>query len=138
MVAGVGRRSPLHSNASGKVLLAHQPDQFIDTYIDRGLPAYTQATVTSGEALREHIREVRHAGYATCVEEHEASLCSLSVAIRDYSGSCVAALTLAGASARFNSDTFGPALPHLRRSASQIAAELGHVAANHVTGQRPT
>jgi DNA-binding IclR family transcriptional regulator len=137
MVAGIGRRSPLHSIASGKILLAYQPDQFVEAYIDRGLPSFTHATVTSGEVLREHIREVRRMGYATCLEEHEASLCSLSVAIRDYSGSCVAALTLAGPSARFNSETFDAALPHLCRSASQIEAELGRVA-DDVAGQRRT
>ena len=30
MVANIGRRSPLHTNASGKVLLAHQSSRYID------------------------------------------------------------------------------------------------------------
>ncbi|WP_254546657.1 IclR family transcriptional regulator [Halomarina pelagica] len=55
----------LHSNAPGKAILAHLPDERVDEIAERhGLPARTNRTVTDVDALREELEAVRRRGYA--------------------------------------------------------------------------
>src|SRR5881398_2742425 len=48
MAAAVGGRAPLHCTAVGKVLLAHQPGDFVKEAIGRGLTAYRGQPATYG------------------------------------------------------------------------------------------
>ncbi|MBP1954685.1 DNA-binding IclR family transcriptional regulator [Halarchaeum rubridurum] len=68
----VGTRSPLHSIASGKTILAHLPEERVDEIVAaHGLPAETERTIQSREALDETLARVREQGYA--INEHEAN-----------------------------------------------------------------
>jgi DNA-binding IclR family transcriptional regulator len=46
MYAFVGKRTPAHASALGKVLLAHAPDAELDAFVGRGLPRFTPRTIT--------------------------------------------------------------------------------------------
>jgi DNA-binding IclR family transcriptional regulator len=127
MVAGVGHRSPLHSNASGKVLLAHQAESFVAGYLDGPLERFTASTIVEREQLRCHLGAVVADGYATCWQEHESELCSVSVPIFDFTGTVVAALTIAGPVSRIAPDRYEHLLPPLRERAGEISAGLGAV-----------
>src|SRR5437763_15573844 len=64
MAAAVGGRAPLHCTAVGKVLLAHQPGDYVKEAIGRGLTAYTPKTITkreAGLAMLDEVRLRRHA-----------------------------------------------------------------------------
>ena len=100
MVANVGRRSPLHTNASGKILLAHQDQQFIAGVLGKPLPANTPATVCNPRELEAQLLEARRDGYATCWQEQELGLCSVAVPIFDYTGKACAAMAIAGPAER--------------------------------------
>ena len=53
MHAFVGKRTPAHASALGKVLLAHLPDAEVDALADRGLARFTPHTITdAGGAAR--------------------------------------------------------------------------------------
>jgi len=70
--ARIGTRSPLHSLASGKAILAYLPDERVDEIVERrGLPALTENTITDRSTLREELAAVRERGYA--VNQHEAN-----------------------------------------------------------------
>src|SRR5882672_8842446 len=58
MAAAVGGRAPLHCTAVGKVLLAHQPADYVKQVLELGLTEYTPKTVTKREALLEMLSEV--------------------------------------------------------------------------------
>jgi DNA-binding IclR family transcriptional regulator len=125
MVADVGHRSPLHSNASGKVLLAHQPRTVIEEYLASDREAFTPATIVDVDELRDHLTSVVNVGYATCWQEREAELCSISVPVFDFSSSVVAALTIAGPASRIDETHFEHLLPKLRAAADAVSADLG-------------
>jgi DNA-binding IclR family transcriptional regulator len=60
----IGGRTPLPVSSSGLVLLAHAAPQLVDSVIAAGWPAYTDATIRGGEALRAKLRRVRADGFA--------------------------------------------------------------------------
>lgn len=87
----IGRRTMPHAVANGKVLLAYGalplPGQ---------LDKYTEATITSADALQRELAEVRRNGHATAVGELEAGLVAVAAPVFDGDGSCVAALSVSG------------------------------------------
>src|SRR3989440_4899094 len=69
MAAAVGGRAPLHCTAVGKVLLAYQPQDFVERVLEAGLTAYTPRTLTKREALLAMLSEVRSREHAVDDEE---------------------------------------------------------------------
>jgi IclR family transcriptional regulator, KDG regulon repressor len=132
MVAAPGRQAPLHATASGKVLLAYQPAEFIDEILAGELEQYTTETITDPERLRSELERVVECGYAECIREHEPEICSISVPVHDYSGEVSAALTLAAPATRFDEPERASALEVLKAIAGELSAELG---ARHGTVQ---
>ncbi|MFC6765294.1 IclR family transcriptional regulator [Natrinema soli] len=60
-----GMTIPLHTNATGKVILAHLPDERTDEIIEtRGLAQVTDETITDEGTLRAELDEIRERGYA--------------------------------------------------------------------------
>lgn len=127
MVANAGRRSPLYSTASGKVLLAYAPDRgLFDRVVDAGLEKLTPSTIVDPHDLRETLAEVRQRGYATCWQEREVGLSSLAVPLRDYTGAVVASLAIAGPASRLNQRSLKQHLLPLQQTGNAIGARLGH------------
>lgn len=127
VTANTGRRFPLHSTASGKVLLAFSTDQTICERVLRGdLPKMTAATITDPEVLRRELDQTRRRGFATCWQEGEVGLCSIAVPIRDHQGRTAAALTIIGMSTHLNAETAGQHLVPLRAAARAIENRLGY------------
>ena len=60
----IGGRTPLPVSSSGLVLLAHAAPALVESVIAAGWPAYTDATIRDGEALRGKLRRVRADGFA--------------------------------------------------------------------------
>jgi DNA-binding IclR family transcriptional regulator len=129
MVANVGRRSPLHTNASGKILLAGQDPHFIDRVLSGPLERRTERTIVDRRALLAELDRVRSVGYAVCVEEQEVGLSSIAVPIHDHTGGVGAALTIAGPASRVNNAAWDRLLEKLRKEASEISVQLGAPAA---------
>jgi DNA-binding IclR family transcriptional regulator len=125
MVAAPGRQAALHSTASGKVLLAHQPQAFVDHVLAGALPAFTPTTITDPKKLRAELQRVVEQGYAECVGENEPEICSVSVPVRDYSGEVCAALTIAAPATRFGESERDEALAVLSDAAGALSEQLG-------------
>jgi DNA-binding IclR family transcriptional regulator len=126
MRANAGRRGPLHATASGKVLLAFAQDGLLLEEILSGPPErLTKTTITDPSVLRHELAEARRRGYATCWQEREVGLCSVGVPLRDYRGSVVAALTVAGPATRLTTLTLQQHLGPLMAMARRVEAHLG-------------
>jgi len=125
MVANIGRRSPLHTNASGKVLLAYQDQDFIAEVLNTELVANTPATIVDPSKLEQELRDVRRDGYATCWQEQELGLCSIAVPIFDYTGKACASMAVAGPSERVTKEALETLVKRLHEEAAEISAQLG-------------
>jgi len=96
-----GTRAPMHAVPSGLVLLAEWPEDAVDGYIARGLPALTSRTVVDPSQLRERLEDVRRDGYAWGHEEFVVGINSVAAAVRDARSHAVAAIHAHGPSYRF-------------------------------------
>ena len=98
-----GERTPLHVTASGLVLLAAQPPEFIDSCLKRRLKAMTSNTVTDPEVLRKRLGAIDRSGYAWARREYRDDIVSVAAPVRA-SERVVAALHVHGPSYRFPVD----------------------------------
>jgi DNA-binding IclR family transcriptional regulator len=126
MVANVGRRSPLHTNASGKVLLAWQSREFVDEFLASGpLERKTPYTITDPDALRRELAAVRRDGYAMCAQEQEEGLSSISVPVIGHTGEIVAAMTIAAPTQRIDLRSAPALRTQLMNEAAAMSKHLG-------------
>lgn len=124
MVANTGRRSPLHTNASGKVLLAYQGAAYIETITTRLLAPTTSLTITDGRVLTAELERVRESGYATCGQEQEIGLSSIAVPVFADHGTVPAALAVAGPSNRLTHRVLANLLAELQSTSADISRQL--------------
>ncbi|WP_426243598.1 IclR family transcriptional regulator [Nocardioides sp. LHG3406-4] len=119
-------RLPLHAASFGLVLLAHAPDDFVETYLARPLQQVSPRTTTDPAALRERLNEVREHGFAASRAELQDDNGSLSVPLRRKHGEVVAALTSVLPLAIFDdTDQRAEQLRLLRDTAVRISEALG-------------
>jgi IclR family acetate operon transcriptional repressor len=90
-VGWIGRRTMPHAVANGKVLLAYGA-----LPLPARLDQYTEATITSADALQRDLAGVRRNGHATAVGELEVGLVAVAAPVFDGDGHCVAALSVSG------------------------------------------
>ncbi len=85
-----GIHTPLHTHASGKVILAALPDDAVDRIIDRhGLERITEHTVTDRTALDDELETIAEQGYAVDVDEQVLGMGVVSAPIVDDQGARV-------------------------------------------------
>ena len=120
---GIGALLPVHSTASGKVLLAmsERRDELL-----RGLrlEAFTPHTITDRARLLTELRRVRREGYAVDRQESYLGLVCLAVPVRDHVAGPVAALGISGPAARLEPKCFPQLAAALARAANRIAPHL--------------
>jgi IclR family pca regulon transcriptional regulator len=117
-----GRSVPVHTAATGRVLLAELESAALDRLLERTpLVPLTQYTVTDPDKLKQALRVVRQQGYAIIDQELELGLRAVAVPIRDKSGRAVAALGASTQVARRSlEDLQAQILPQLLRTVSLI------------------
>jgi DNA-binding IclR family transcriptional regulator len=126
MVASAGRRGSLHATASGKVLLAFCDDPtLVEKALQGPLKQMTRTTVIEPTTLRRQLGQVRSRGYATCWQEREVGFCSVAVPLKDYTGSVVGSLALAGPASRLTPRTLQSHLSPLKHAAYEIELRIG-------------
>lgn len=110
----VGREVPDHCSAAGKVFLAHG----VSTLPPGPLERRAGQTIADRALLARELDAVREQGYATISDELEVGLAAVAAPIRDAAGNVVAALSVAGPTARLTA----PRLDLLGR----VAIEQAH------------
>ncbi|GGC62168.1 IclR family transcriptional regulator [Chelatococcus reniformis] len=70
-----------YATASGKVIMAFQPDEAIERGLDAGIEPLTAWTKTDRAAIRAEYAEIRRTRFATCIREVEAELAAFAVPI---------------------------------------------------------
>jgi DNA-binding IclR family transcriptional regulator len=93
-IAPPGARLPVHSTASGKVLLAYSPLAEPASEID--LVPVTAATIVDPDELEAQLVAVRNEGLAWDCKETLDELSCVAAPVRDSDGSVAAALSISG------------------------------------------
>lgn len=127
IAAAVGRSLPVHATASGKVLLAHMPEQEREAILGRELDRHTPHTVTDPAELRRQLEAVRARGYAVDDEELEAGIRAVSVPVRNREGAVIAAMSIAGPATRLTVERLPDTATELAATAAAVSRRLGWV-----------
>ncbi len=91
----VGTRFPAYATSMGRVLLAAQPEEWLDRYLSSvKLHGLTDRTITTPAGLRQELRKIRGRGWALVDQELEEGLRSLAAPIRDAKGTVIAAVNV--------------------------------------------
>ena len=112
----VGLEVPDHCSAAGKVFLAYGVSQLPPGPLERR----ASHTIADRAVLARELDAVRDQGYATIADELEVGLAAVAAPIRDAGGTVVAALSVAGPTARLTQ----PRLDLLGRVAIEQAHEI--------------
>jgi DNA-binding IclR family transcriptional regulator len=96
----VGQRRTAHSTATGKVLLAFRGTPLPDGELE----ARTEFTHTDPGALAMELKEVRHNGYATSIDEEQLDFSSAAAPVLDSDGQVVAAFGVGTTDADYAKD----------------------------------
>ncbi|QJQ01529.1 MULTISPECIES: IclR family transcriptional regulator [Herbaspirillum] len=101
----VGQRRPLYCTAAGRVLLAHAPATFLDTYLDTvELAALTPRTKSTREALLAELAQIRKTGIAVSKGELVSESAGMSVPVRSPDGTVIAAMAIGAPLERFEAN----------------------------------
>lgn len=124
--ASVGTRFPAHATSLGKVLLAFQGEEAIETYLrDADLRRFTERTVTSREELRARLQRVRMNGYDSAIDELDYGIVSVAVPVFDRERRIMSAVNCSTSTTRISQDELvRTRLPLLHDAARSIQAEL--------------
>jgi IclR family transcriptional regulator, acetate operon repressor len=130
MQAEVGTRWPLHATSTGKAILAAAetawgPQAFARLGLPRRLPKLTPRTLTTRDALRGELEQIRNQGFATAVEELQMGYAAVSAAVVDREGEPVAAVGIGGPTSRLTEERLPGFGRMVKARAARISRKLG-------------
>ena len=125
-VGWIGREMLPHCISSGKALLAYLPQQQLEHILAKGLPRFTEKTITDPSLLQKELKRVRQQGYAVAQEELEVGLSAVAAPIWNHEGKVVAAVSVSGPSFRLSSEKIPELAELTRRAANEISHQLGY------------
>ena len=131
MPGALGRRSPAHCTAIGKVLLAHLPEAEQRAFVSgRSFPALTRRTLCRPEQLLRELRAVHQRGYAIDDEEIYPGVRCVGAPVRDHTGVVIAGVSAAGPTTRLPREHLPRLAAEVLRAAGEISRRLGFTGAS--------
>jgi DNA-binding IclR family transcriptional regulator len=124
--ARIGGRAPVHCTATGKALLAYQPEDFLESLLP--LERFTPRTITSLPALRRELETIRARGYAVNNGEWRSTVLGIAAPLFGPLHHPVAALSLSGPMDRLKPAVVRKIAPLVLGAANRISEALGAVA----------
>lgn len=122
----VGMRAPAFAMATGKAMLSHKPDEFLERFVPL-FKRYTSTTRTTIEELRADIAEVRQQGYATVLHgEWREGIAACACAILGRAGDIAGAIGISGPDTRLKRKHLKQFSENVMEAASAISTALGH------------
>lgn len=123
----VGRRFPIFTNAAGKVIKSLSSFDLLERV--PGRRKKTQA-VPDPEKFQQELNEIRSRGIAIDVGGFGEGVCTIAVAIRDYAGKVVGALTLLAPTFRMMQERLEQeVIPSMLEGAELLSMKFGYVKA---------
>jgi len=125
LFAQVGRHAPLHAGGGSMILLAFAPDDVREHLLSGNLRRYTDRTISDPNELRSRLESIRVQGWYIAQDDLDEGAFSVAAPIRAAGGDVVAAVSVAGALARFDEARRNRHLDAVRAAADRISARLG-------------
>jgi DNA-binding IclR family transcriptional regulator len=131
----LGRRTPVHCTASGKVILAFAAESIRQRVLARPLEPRTPRSIVEVPELEKQLSAAREAGYARTFEELEVGLDAIAAPVFSTEGDVLAAIDVSGPAHRLQAGG-GPDFVGLtKEAAADLSRRLGF---RGRTGRRAT
>ena len=125
-IVKLGSRVPLHASGVGKAIFAALSNEQIDAILKvKGLPRITPHTITAPETMWAALRMIRQRGFSFDDEEHLPGTRCVASSIYDEHGESLAAISIAGPSARLPDERIRQLGPLVAHVAEDITRKLG-------------
>lgn len=122
----IGSRWPAYATSTGKAILACLSPGELEAALVRPLRPMTGLTITSDEALRAQLADVRRLGYAVAAEELEMGFVAVGAPLMDGNGRPVAAISMGGTLTRMTAGRVPEIGDRVRAAAGRISHRLGY------------
>jgi DNA-binding IclR family transcriptional regulator len=120
----VGTKLPITAGAIGKIFLSTMNNEEVVAYInEKGLPQYTENSITDMGAFIEEIEETRRLGYSVDMEEYLKGIRAIATLIRQ-NGEPIGAIWFVGFSNSMIDERLNHIIRNLKHTADQISARL--------------
>lgn len=120
----VGRRFPVFSNAAGKVIQAMSSFDLLEKFYRKSAG---KSGISDLQQLQSELDDIRKSGVAVdnnCLAE---GVCSVAVAIKDYAGMVVGALTILGPTFRMVQDRLEKEIiPSMLEMSEELSMKFGY------------
>jgi len=123
-----GTRGHMHSSGIGKALLADLPRTSVEKILrHKGLPEFTNKTLTSPERLFANLDDIRARGWSLDDEERYLGMRCVAASIYNAFGEAIAGISISGPTIRFT-DAGVPELgPKVADAALEVTKLIGGV-----------
>lgn len=102
---GIGSRVHLHSTALGKAILAYLSESRVTAIIERrGLPRFTENTITDRDRLWDELETIREQGYALDDRERTEEVVCVAAPVLTTDEDVLGAVSVAGPASRMKTD----------------------------------
>ncbi len=121
-----GERRNAHASGIGKALLAEMPRERVERLVrDKGLPRFTDATITDAERLFADLAEIRRRGWSLDDEERSRGMRCIAAPIFDENGEAIAGVSISGPAGRLEAERVERLGPLVRGAADAITRAIG-------------
>jgi DNA-binding IclR family transcriptional regulator len=121
VVAGRGRRVPIHCTSAGKCLLA-----FGAASMPVEMPARTGRTITNPDLMRAHLADIVHAGYALDDEENDLGVRCISAPVfMGDAGTAIGCIGIDGPAVRVSGEAIHQMASAVTAAAHKLSQQLG-------------
>jgi IclR family acetate operon transcriptional repressor len=124
--SGIFKSNAAHATAAGKAILAWLPETEVARVIaEKGMPEFTEHTITTLSALMEDLEKVRKLGFATDKEEFLEDVYCVAAPVKNYTGDVIAAVTCSAPATRATGRHWQDMIDGVIRCARSVSNRLG-------------
>jgi len=120
----LGDTYPLHASATGKAILAYLDEPERRSVVARGLPQFTETTITDPVALERELAKIRRAGHSESAGEAIVGTLGIAAPIFSSAGRVVASIGASVPKLRGTGNTRTRLIDLLVRAAADITKEI--------------
>ena len=122
----VGDALPAYATGLGRAILAYKNDIYIDKYFPEQLKPFTSYTITSRDALKQALAEVRKAGIACDRREFSEDLICFAAPVFAADGTAVYSISVSTPMYRMTEEKESRIIALLKEKAMEISRCLGY------------
>lgn len=126
MYSRIGARSPMHSTAMGKAMLAFADPELVQRVIDNGLARRTPNTITDPRRFRNELKKTLERGYAIDDIENEEGIRCVGAPILADELHPVGAVSVSGPASRITDDRLDQIAPAVVEAAGAVGTRVGY------------